>query len=269
MNGGFHFEDIEMEFESAGRLVHALGPISLDIDPGEFVCIVGESGCGKSTLLRLLAGLDQPTRGRIVMDGVPLNGPSSDRGFVFQQPALLPWLTVEGNMMLGFKIRRKVPSPDVIRATIDMVGLTGFEKAYPRNLSGGMQQRAAMASVLVNTPRALLMDEPFSALDAITRRRMQRELTRIWQANNLTVVFVTHDTEEAVALATRIILMTPRPGRIARVFQLSLEFPRPLASMDVLRMKALVAEEFTDVVQESAANDRPGVPTIEVRRNSQ
>jgi ABC-type nitrate/sulfonate/bicarbonate transport system ATPase subunit len=258
-----------MVFESDGTPVHALGPIFLDIEPGEFVCIVGESGCGKSTLLRLLAGLEHPTRGRIFMDGAPLDAPSSDRGFVFQQPALLPWLTVEGNMLLGFKIRRKVPSPDLIRSTIEMVGLTGFEHAFPRGLSGGMQQRAAIASVLVNTPRALLMDEPFSALDAITRRRMQRELTRIWQANNLTVVFVTHDTEEAVALATRIILMTPRPGRIARVFQLSLDFPRPLASMDVLRMKALVAEEFTDVVQEGSANGRPIEPMIETRRNSQ
>jgi sulfonate transport system ATP-binding protein len=269
MDGGFHVEDVEMAFDSDGTHVHALGPLSVDIEPGEFVCIVGESGCGKSTLLRLLAGLEQPTRGCIFMDGAPLVGPSSDRGFVFQQPALLPWLTVEGNMLLGFKIRRKTPSPEVIHNTIDMVGLAGFEHAHPRSLSGGMQQRAAIGSVLVNTPRALLMDEPFSALDAITRRRMQRELTRIWQANNLTVVFVTHDTEEAVALATRIILMTPRPGRIARVFQLSLDFPRPPASIDVLRMKALVAEEFADVVQEASTNDRLGVPNIETRRNSQ
>jgi ABC-type nitrate/sulfonate/bicarbonate transport system ATPase subunit len=269
MKGGFHVEDVEMAFENAGNVVHALGPVTLDIEPGEFVCIVGESGCGKSTLLRLLAGLEQPSHGRIVMDGVMLDGPSSDRGFVFQQPALLPWLTVEENLALGFKIRRKVPSSNLIRSTIEMVGLDGFEKAYPRNLSGGMQQRAAIASVLVNTPRALLMDEPFSALDALTRRRMQRELTRIWQANNLTVVFVTHDTEEAVALATRIVLMTPRPGQIARVFQVSLDFPRPPASMDVLRMKAVVAEEFTDVVQEATADDRFHIPKIGARRNTQ
>jgi ABC-type nitrate/sulfonate/bicarbonate transport system ATPase subunit len=268
MNGGFRIEDVEMSFEGERNPVRALGPISLDIEAGEFVCIVGESGCGKSTLLRLLAGLEKPTRGQIFMDGAPLDGPSSERGFVFQQPALLPWLTVEENMLLGFKIRRAIPSRQVIRSTIEMVGLTGFEHTRPHKLSGGMQQRAAIATVLVNTPRAILMDEPFSALDAITRRRMQRELTRIWQANNLTVVFVTHDTEEAVALATRIVLMTPRPGRVARVFQLSLDFPRPPASIDVLRMKALVAEEFMDVVQEAAANVHLGSPTTDVRRNS-
>jgi taurine transport system ATP-binding protein len=194
----------------------ALDAVTVAIAAGELVCVVGPSGCGKSTLLRIIAGLIAPTAGVVQLDGHEIHGPGADRGIVFQQPALYPWLNVAENVGFGLRLRG-VPRTE--RATkvarmLDLVGLAGFGDRSPWELSGGMQQRAAIARVLVNEPRIVLMDEPFGALDALTREHMQEELLGIWRATGTTIVLITHHVEEAVYLGTRTLVMSPRPGRI-------------------------------------------------------
>ncbi|GAA4056688.1 ABC transporter ATP-binding protein [Nonomuraea soli] len=195
-----------------GRKVHALDGIDLAIEPGEFVAIVGPSGCGKSTLLRLVAGFARPTGGEVRVGGEPVAGPGPDRGMVFQQPRLFPWLSVRRNVAFGI---RRHPGRDArVAELLDLVGLADAARLRPYELSGGMQQRAAIARALAPDPGILLMDEPFAALDALTRERLQEELRRIWQQTGKTVLFVTHSVDEAVFLGTRVLVMSKRPGRI-------------------------------------------------------
>jgi sulfonate transport system ATP-binding protein len=206
-------------FDVAGRRVQALSDISLDIQEGEFLSIVGASGCGKSTLLRLILGLDRAYEGSILLDGRKLGKPGLDRGIVFQEHRLLPWLSVEANVAVA--LRRSTLSQrqkrDTIRAHLHLVGLEKFAEAYPAQLSGGMQQRVAIARALVNRPRFLLLDEPLGALDALTRLRLQDELKRIIRHEGITAILVTHDVDEAVYLGDRIVIMQPHPGRIAGI----------------------------------------------------
>src|SRR3989440_807169 len=206
-------------FSSPGRQVTALDDITFDVHGGEFLVVVGPSGCGKSTLLDLLAGLGEPTTGAILVDGTPVTGPGLDRGIVFQQYALLPWRTAQGNVEFGLEAKG-LPRRERggrAREFLDLVGLAGFHDRYPHELSGGMKQRVAIARSLAFDPDVLLMDEPFAALDAQTREGLQDELLRIWERTGKTIVFITHGIEEAVYLGQRVAVMTSRPGRVKTV----------------------------------------------------
>ena len=216
----------EFEARKGGRVV-ALREIDLDVKENEFVVFVGPSGCGKSTLLKLIAGLQRCTAGSIEIDGRAVSEPFPDVGFVFQQPVLLPWRTVRGNILLSAEMLGLSPAAFRQRATelLELSGLVEFAERYPRELSGGMQQRVSICRALLHDPTLLLMDEPFGALDALTREAMAMVLLRIWEGNRKTVLFVTHSIKEAVVLADRVVVMTPRPGRVERV--LKIELPRP------------------------------------------
>ncbi|MCW2866842.1 MAG: transporter related protein [Marmoricola sp.] len=214
----------------------ALDGFDLDVRPGEFLCLLGPSGCGKSTLLNLLAGFSEPDSGELVVDGSPVTGPGPERGVLFQTPMLFPWLTTLDNVLYGPRARHEL-TDDVRRRAVDLLDTVGLSQAhdvYPHELSGGMRHRAAFARVLVNQPRVLLMDEPFGALDAITRVAMQRFLLHLWERDRMTVVFVTHDVEEAVLLGDRICVMSGTPGRTRAVFDVDLPRPRELELTDTL-----------------------------------
>ena len=225
--------DVGMTFSRGEREVQALERVSLDISDGEFLAIVGPSGCGKSTLLKLVAGLRAPTKGRLSIYGKPVAGPRSDVGIVFQSPVLLPWRTLLENVMLPVDVlrlgRREYEAK--ARSLLALVGLEGFESAYPHELSGGMQQRAAIARALVYDAPLLLMDEPFGALDAMTREQMNLELQRIWSASGKTVLFITHSIAEAVFLADRVVVLSPRPGRVLDILDVTGVRPRSLDDM--------------------------------------
>jgi NitT/TauT family transport system ATP-binding protein len=217
---------------AAGDDVSALDEINLDIAPGEFVCVVGPSGCGKSTLLNVLAGFEEPTRGEALMDGRPIRGPGPERGVVFQEYALFPWLTVAGNVAFG-PASRGVGAEEIaarVRHYIAMVKLDGSERKYPHELSGGMRQRCALARCIANDPDVLLMDEPLAALDALTRLSLQDELLRIWSEASRerpkTVLYITHAIDEALYLSDRVVVMSERPGRIRRVIDVPFARPR-------------------------------------------
>jgi NitT/TauT family transport system ATP-binding protein len=219
-------------FAAGAGQIQALSEASLTIRKGEFICLIGASGCGKSTLLRLIGGFETPTSGSVKMWDAPVTGPGPDRGMVFQDYALFPWLTVRGNIAFGPKARglhRKEVQASADRF-IDMVGLAKFADAYPHQLSGGMRQRVAIARVLANDAQVILMDEPFGALDAMTRERLQEELLELWQRTKLTVIFVTHAIEEAILMADRVVVMTPSPGRIQSDNRIGLIRPRDVAS---------------------------------------
>jgi NitT/TauT family transport system ATP-binding protein len=209
-----------------GRKIVAIEAISLAVEDREFVCIVGASGCGKSTLLRLVAGLEEPTAGSLLLDGQEIAGAGRDRGMVFQQYTLFPWLTVRGNVEFGLRDLGRRERLGVARHFLDLVGLRRFEDSYPGELSGGMQQRTAIARALAYKPQILLMDEPFGALDAQTRGLMQDLLLRIWAEEGLTVLFVTHDVDEAVYLSDRIYVLSSHPGRIKEEITVPLVRPR-------------------------------------------
>ncbi|MCI1881267.1 MAG: ABC transporter ATP-binding protein [Sporolactobacillus sp.] len=224
-----------------GTPIEAIHYVNAEIRPGEFVALIGPSGCGKSTLLRLLAGLDRPTAGKVAVDGQPVEGPSRERGLVFQDPTLYPWLTVERNVGFGPTLAGEYRDKhDAIQQFIDLVGLKGFEKNYPYELSGGMQQRVALARALINYPKVLLFDEPFGALDAFTRMKMHDELIKIWQRSQITMVMVTHDVEEAVYLADRVFAMTPRPAILKQVIDIDLPRPRHRDSQAFIALKEKV-----------------------------
>ena len=210
-----------------GQII-ALQDVSLDVYENEFLVIIGPSGCGKTTLLNIIAGLEKPTKGKVIMDGMEITGPDSDRGYVFQQFALFPWKNVYENIEFGLKIKGipKEERENIVKKFIKLVGLEGFERAYPYQLSGGMQQRVAIARVLANNPKVLLMDEPFGSLDAQTRVYMREELIKIWQKERKTVVFVTHSVDEAIFLADRIVVMTHRPGRIKEIINVNELLPK-------------------------------------------
>ena len=218
-----------MEFTSRGRRLVALQNVDLDIAPGELFVIVGPSGCGKTTLLRILQGLAAPTRGRILVGGKPVTGPGTDRGFVFQQDALYPWRNVLRNVGFGLELQgvAKAEARVRARAMIDLVGLNGFESHYPHELSGGMRQRVNLARALAIEPAILLMDEPFAALDALTRETMQHELLRIAAAAGTTVIFITHQVDESVFLGDRVAVFATRPGRLQEIIPIDLPRPRP------------------------------------------
>ncbi|MXP61980.1 ABC transporter ATP-binding protein [Roseomonas sp. M0104] len=213
-------------FDLEGRLLPVLDGIDLQAAPGEFVALLGPSGCGKSTLLRLLAGLDQPSEGAVLGDGAPITRPDPSRVLVFQDPTLYPWRTVRANVALGLEARGLLKRQGHrAQQAIDTVGLTGFEQAYPHQLSGGMAQRVALARALVNDPRLMLLDEPLGKLDSLTRLAMQGELVRLWQRSGMTALLVTHDVEEALMLAQRVVIFGPRPARI--VGELVVDRPHP------------------------------------------
>jgi NitT/TauT family transport system ATP-binding protein len=214
--------------------VIALSPTTLEIGDGEFVSLVGPSGCGKTTLLNLVSGLIAPSAGRIEFNGTPTRGPTGEMSLVFQRPVLLPWRRILANVMLPVEVMGLKPRAEYearARGLLDLVGLAGFEDAYPRELSGGMQQRAAIARALVYDTRVLLMDEPFAALDAMTREELNLELMRIWALTDRTVLFVTHNIAEAVLLSDRIVVMTPRPGQVREVLTVDIPRPRTLETM--------------------------------------
>ena len=211
-----------------GADVFALENVSLDLGDDEFITIVGPSGCGKSTLLRLVSGLIKPTSGYVAIDGSTVTEPRQDTGIVFQMPVLLPWLTILDNVLFPLKMLGRDITDGIAKANflLDMVGLGGFQEKYPRELSGGMQQRTAICRSLIHNPSVLLMDEPFGALDALTREEMALEVLRIWTEEPKTILFVTHSITEAVLLADRVVVMSPRPGRIAEIININLPRPR-------------------------------------------
>jgi len=236
-------------FAAGGREVAALAGIDLDVAAGEFVCLLGPSGCGKSTLLNAVAGFSPPTAGELTVLGRPVVGPGPDRAMVFQEYALFPWMTVERNVAFGLELRGDPPArrDRVVDDLLAKLGLSDFRDRFPKDLSGGMRQRVAIARVLAIDPPLLLMDEPFGALDALTRRSLQDELLRIWAEDRKTVLFVTHGIEESIYLADRVVVMTYRPGTVKRLVPVTLPRPRDPASPEFNALKreltALVMEE--------------------------
>ncbi|MAY63505.1 MAG: ABC transporter ATP-binding protein [Rhizobiales bacterium] len=246
-------DGVGRNFTVSGQTLVAIEKIDLDIQQNEFVSIVGTSGCGKSTLLNMIGGLDEPTSGEIRIDGVPVDGPGRDRGFVFQTYSLFEWMTVEGNIRFALEKSTfaRAEKDELVRHFIHAVGLSGFEKAYPKQLSGGMKQRVAIARALVYKPSILLMDEPFGALDAQTRGMMQELLLKIWEDHKVTVVFITHDVDEAIFLADRVIVLASRPGRIKKDMRIDLDRPRSYEVLTDPKFAAYKREVLTDIREET------------------
>jgi ABC-type nitrate/sulfonate/bicarbonate transport system ATPase subunit len=236
--------DVTKVFRVAdGSAVFALDRVSLSVAAGEMVSLIGPSGCGKTTLLRLVAGLDRPTTGELQVGAESIHGPSAERGLVFQDPNLFPWLTVRGNIRVGLVARGLLRQRrHEVEEFMQVVGLDAFANAYPHQLSGGMAQRAALARALINHPKVLLLDEPLGALDQFTRMQMQDEVLRLWQARGTTMLLVTHDIDEAIYMSDRIVLMTARPGRIEREIEVSLERPRQRNSPRFMALRADILE---------------------------
>ena len=262
--------ELKKMFGTNGKTHVVFDKVSLDIHRREFVCVVGASGCGKSTLARIIAGLDDASGGSVLLDGKAVAGPGSDRGMVFQGYTLFPWLTVKRNIMFGLKMHGKEESIAEIEARqwLEMIGLSKFEELYPHELSGGMKQRVAIARALANNPRILLMDEPFAALDALTRCKMQSYLLQIWKKIDVTILFITHDLEEAAYLADRIVVMGVNPGGIREVIENPVPRPRHATQFlapEFLALKARLdelihgpadaAEEKLPVVKLTEAGD--------------
>jgi NitT/TauT family transport system ATP-binding protein/sulfonate transport system ATP-binding protein len=285
-------KDVRKVFVGAdGGSVLALDRVSLEVEAGEMVSLIGPSGCGKSTLLRLIAGLDRPSAGHLAVGGEPITGPGAERGLMFQEHNLFPWLTVRGNIqaglvargllggfallfrkmaglrtwvaarlrqLIGLRNKRAKPMLGRHRHEVEdfmrLVGLEQFAGVYPHQLSGGMAQRAALARALVNHPRVLLLDEPLGALDQFTRMRMQDEVLRVWQGRGTTMVLVTHDIDEAIYMSDRIVLMTPRPGRVERVIDVPLERPRQRNSARFLELRAAILEMLHFTGREEGAD---------------
>jgi NitT/TauT family transport system ATP-binding protein len=227
------FRNISMSFGA----VHVLEDINLDIREGEFVCLLGPSGCGKSTLLNIVGGFVVPTEGEVRIDGEPVAGPDPRRIFVFQERGVFPWLTVEENIGFGLFRESTAEKRERIAHYVQLVGLRGFEKSYPRELSGGMKQRLEVARALAVNPDVLYLDEPFGALDSITRLQMRRELLRIWHAERKTILFVTHDIEESVQLADRVVVLSARPGKVQRIVDVDIPHPRDLSDPRYLALR--------------------------------
>ncbi|HVV00095.1 MAG TPA: ABC transporter ATP-binding protein [Verrucomicrobiae bacterium] len=238
--------DVAKEYAShdqPGIRMQALAGATLTVEPGELVSIIGPSGCGKSTLLRLIAGLDVPTEGGLWLGTHPISGPAAERGLVFQDPSLFPWLTVRGNIAAGLVARGiHKAKKDEILDYMRLMGLEGFANSFPHHLSGGMAQRVALARALINHPKVLLLDEPLGALDAFTRMRMQDEVLRLWQARGTTMVLVTHDIDEAIYMSDRIAIMSARPGRIEKTIAVSLDRPRDRNSPAFISLRGEILE---------------------------
>jgi NitT/TauT family transport system ATP-binding protein len=253
-----HVKDVSKTFSSKGRIVEALRPVDLEVATGEFVCFLGPSGCGKSTLLSIIAGLQEPTTGKVWANGKQVKGPGTDRILLFQEAALFPWLDVQHNVefglrQAGIKARERAA---IARKFIETVHLKGFERSYVHQLSGGMRQRTAIARALAIDPAILLMDEPFGALDAFTRDRLHTELESIWAETQKTILFVTHNVREAVALGDRVIVFAPRPGRIVREFHIDLPRPRSLEDHNLVDQSAEILQTLRD---EMVANEEEEV----------
>lgn len=257
--GHLQIDGVSKAFRVNGASLNVLESVDLSVAPGEFLTIVGASGGGKSTLLRLIAGLDTEFAGDVILDGKRVVEPSLDRGLVFQEPRLFPWLTVAQNIALGLLNAGlgKAEKNRSVAQHIALVGLTGFEDAYPHQLSGGMAQRAAIARGLVNRPGVLLLDEPFGALDALTRVRLQDELQRIWAAEGITMLLVTHDVEEAVYLGDRVVVMAPRPGRIAATFDVPHPRPRERANPALALLQDRVMTALASTTSEQSTAETP------------
>ena len=229
-------DNVSKSFQSASGKVLALDRVSLNVAEGEFVCLVGASGCGKSTLLNIIAGLEKPDSGTVFADGKPVTQPGRERLVMFQEPALFPWLDVLGNVLFGLKLKPNLTNKDrqdVAKYYLELVGLSRFEHANIHELSGGMKQRVSLARALAPNPRVLLMDEPFAALDALTREQLYGDIQQIWQARRKTIVFVTHNVREAACLGDRVLLFSPHPGRIQEEFRIDLPRPRDINSVDL------------------------------------
>lgn len=241
------FKDVAKEYAAAhGKILLALDGISFSSDAREFVCLLGPSGCGKSTLLKMAAGLEQPTSGSVVLDGTAVVSPRRGCGMVFQDYALFPWLSVQKNVAFGLELQG-IPDEQtrkLVTRYIQLVGLKGFEHSLPSQLSGGMKQRVALARALVLSPELLMMDEPFGALDSFTRMEIQQELVRLWQERPFSVLFVTHDIEEAVYLADRIIVMTARPGRIKTIVPVPLRRPRTRTDEQFVQIRNYLFKQY-------------------------
>jgi NitT/TauT family transport system ATP-binding protein len=238
------FRDIGMRFRAEGKAIDVLEEINLDVHEGEFVCILGPSGCGKSTLLNIVGGFLAPTAGEVTIDGEPVTGPDARRIFVFQERGVFPWLTVEGNIGFGLQKMTSGEKRARIEHYVQLVGLQGFERAYPSELSGGMKQRLEVARALAVNPDVLYLDEPFGALDSITRLQMRAELLRIWRAEQKTILFVTHDIEESVQLADRVVVMSARPARIRKIVEIDIAHPRDLSSRRYIELRDSIFAEI-------------------------
>ena len=245
-------DNVYKEYQGRNGKTIALNGVNLDIKENEFICVVGPSGCGKSTLLNIIAGLLEPTSGTVTLDGKVIEGTGVERGVVFQQYALFPWRTVLKNVMFPLEMK-KVPKEEaetIARKYIKSVGLEGFEKSYPKELSGGMKQRVAIARAYAANPEVLLLDEPFGALDAQTRVQLQTELLETWEKEKKTCFFITHDVDEAIILAQRVIIMSARPGRIKKIVDIDIPYPRTQATKTDPRFLELKSEIWNQVYQE-------------------
>lgn len=246
-------ENVSKVYAGRTRNVEALRPVNLEVEAGEFVCLLGPSGCGKSTLLSIIAGLEEASSGAIWANGQKVSEPGTDRVLLFQEAALFPWLDVQGNVEFGLR-QRRLPAKEraaIARHFIEMVHLSGFEKSFVHQLSGGMRQRVAIARALAIDPAILLMDEPFGALDALTRDRLYGELESIWSSTRKTILFVTHNVHEAIALGDRILVFAPRPGRIVREFRIDLPRPRSLEDHHLIDQAA----DILAVLKETLGDD--------------
>jgi len=249
-------ENVSKSFKGASGSVLALDRVSLNVAEAEFVCLVGASGCGKTTLLNIIAGLEKPDSGLVLADGKPVTGPGRERLVMFQEPALFPWLTVLGNVLFGLKLKPNLTSKDrrdVASYYLELVGLSRFERANIHELSGGMKQRVSLARALAPNPRVLLMDEPFAALDALTREQLYGDIQRIWKARRKTIVFVTHNVREAACLGDRVLLFAPHPGRIHEEFTVDLPRPRDINSVDLAAYATQITKALKSLGQLEAA----------------
>jgi len=248
-------EHVSKEFQTGSGGVKALDDVSLSIGEGEFVCLVGPSGCGKSTLLNIIAGLEEPDTGQVLADGKKVTEPGRDRMVMFQEAALFPWLDVTGNVLFGLKLKPNLNNAErheVARFYIKLVGLERFASSNIHELSGGMKQRVALARALAPNPRVLLMDEPFAALDALTREQLYGDIQKIWEVRKKTIIFVTHNVREAACLGNRVILFSPHPGRIREEFKIKLDRPRDINSVEL-------AEYSTEITRALKQHVRPEV----------
>lgn len=240
------FKDVWKVFPKDKTELVAVKEFNLEVEDQEFICLLGPSGCGKTTLLRMIAGLESISRGSIELNGKAIHGPGSDRGMVFQDFGLFPWRTVVKNIEFGLEVRG-VPTEErakISQRYVELVGLKGFEKSHPNELSGGMKQRVGIARALANDPAILLMDEPFGALDAQTRNQMQKELLRIWAETKKTIIFITHSVDEAVFLADRVVVLTSRPGQVRTIHKIDLPRPRDRASQDFINLRKTILDEL-------------------------
>jgi NitT/TauT family transport system ATP-binding protein len=249
-------ENVSKEFRTKRAVVRALDHVSLNIEEGEFVCLVGPSGCGKSTLLSIIAGLEKPDSGQVLADGKPVAEPGRDRMVMFQESALFPWLDVTGNVLFGLKLKPNLKDKErreVAQFYIQLVGLEKFAKANIHELSGGMKQRVALARALAPNPRVLLMDEPFAALDALTREQLYGDIQKIWAARKKTIVFVTHNVREAACLGDRVVLFSPHPGRVRDEFKVTLPRPRDINSIELASYSSEITRALKGYVNSEVA----------------